>query len=822
MKSLHFKDIQGAIQGNLLLIGEPHTITHLLTDSRRMVVDPGSVFFAIGGPRHDGHQFIDEVYQSGIRQFVVEKGNAKDFRHLKGASVVKVNNTIRALQQIAAHHRQQFSIPVIAITGSNGKTIIKEWLSQLLSEKLNVAKSPNSYNSQIGVPLSVWELNQWHQIGIFETGISQPGEMHALQQIIRPSIGIFSNIGSAHDEGFSSQLQKVQEKSQLFSSCDTIIYCKDYRQIEEVLNDLYTNKNLVSWSSNMDATFRVSSAKLNKNLTQLSFEHGSEQYAFKVPFTDEANIENCIHCIVYLLTQNWEKQQIQDGIIKLKGVSMRLELKEGINDCYLIDDTYNNDFTGLRIALEFLAQQKLNKKKTVILSDILQTGLEEKQLYKQVGAILADKGIDRLLGVGPALYRNQSCISLEKQIYPDFDQFLEAFENLSFHKETILVKGARTFQFERIVKKLLKKVHGTVLEINLDALTNNLNFYRSKLAPGTKMMVMVKAFAYGSGSHQIAQLLQYHRVDYLGVAYTDEGVELRQHGIYLPIMVMNPTPEVFETLIEYQLEPEIYSLALLRQFDHHLILRKKSVSIHLKLDTGMHRLGLLEKDLSQVIKILKQNKNIKIASVFSHLAGADKQSLNDFSHQQATLFNKMVKYLEVNAKVRPIKHLLNSPGISRFPQYHYQMVRLGIGLYGVDTTGQKQHQLQPIGKLKTTISQIKSVKKGQTVGYGRKGKASKDLQIAVIGIGYADGFDRGFSNGVGKVKINGRIAPIIGNVCMDMSMVDITGIEAVEGDEVIIFGTEPSIDQLASAIHTIPYEILTKVSERVKRVYYTE
>lgn len=818
--------------------------TVLLTDSRFVSQPEHSIFFAIKGERHDGHVFIKDLYEKGVREFVVEKKALNEalksqLKNLSDAKFFVVENAIRALQHLAANHRQAFDIPVVGVTGSNGKTIVKEWLSILLKD-YNVVKSPRSYNSQIGVPLSVWEINEHHDFGIFEAGISKSSEMEFLEPIIRPTIGIFTNLGSAHDEGFRSRKQKATEKLRLFQRSKTLIYCKDYEDIDDeiriLLKAVNPNIELIGWSRKAGSKIFVNATKHNTYCT-LQILWNGQIYDFKIPFADDASIENATHCIFLMLHQGINTDEIQSRLDTLKPIAMRLELKQGINDCYLIDDTYNNDYAGLSVALDFMIQQHTKRDKVLIISDVLQSGLEEADLYESIAELIKGKQIDKVIGIGEVISRNQKSFYTpsigDKKIifYQSTEEFLEKYPINQFQSSLILVKGARKFEFEKIINRLTLKVHGTVFEVNLDALTNNLNFYRNKIGPSTKIMVMVKAFAYGSGSAEVASLLEYHRVDYLGVAYTDEGVVLRQNGIKLPIMVLNPQPESFAKLIEYNLEPEIYSFKVFEEYlayiNQNSPLGQSDGSaggnIHLKLDTGMHRLGFEAQDIEQLIELLKQNPKIKIASIFSHLVGADESEHNTFSKTQIEKFEQMSKQIiDALDGQKPLRHICNSAGIIRFPEAKFDMVRLGIGLYGVEVTNTEQKELQTVGTLKTVISQIKYLKAGESVGYSRKGVLEKDSKIATIAIGYADGFDRGFSKGVGKVLVNGVACPVVGNVCMDMTMIDVSEANCKEGDEVIIFGKDLSIKDLAVSIGTISYEILTGVSERVKRVFYKE
>lgn len=798
-----------------------------LTDSRQVITDPkNSVFFAIQGNRHDGHQYIPELYERGVRQFVVA-GSAMqmDWQSLVDARFTVVDSVLQTLQHEAAQHRQQFQIPVIGITGSNGKTIVKEWLAQLLSTDFEIARSPKSYNSQVGVPLSVHQLNETHTLGIFEAGISQPHEMAALELMIQPTIGVFTNIGTAHDEGFKSQKQKVAEKLRLFIRAQTLIYRADYSDIDEEVHLLLRAVNpslkLVRWSTDTalpNADYQV----LIEGQTLRLHQAGSQSWTLNVPFTDPASVENLVHCLIVMLQLGiTDGEQIQKRLNRLRPVSMRLELKEGIQNSVLIDDSYNNDVAGLQLALNFLNQQRTRPRQVVILSDVLQSGQREADLYAQIGQIITEQQPDLFVGIGPVMSRQASHFLVENLFCRDTDDFLAQLNTDLLRDAIVLIKGARSFAFERIVTRLQRKVHGTVLSINLDALTHNLNYYRAKAGNKTKVMVMVKAFAYGSGSAEVAQLLQFNRVDYLAVAYADEGVSLRQNGIDLPIMVMNPSPETFPTLLEYHLEPEIYSMKLLREWGEWAN-RRSALAIHLKIDTGMHRLGFLEEEIPVVIAYLNEHPGLRVATVFSHLVGADEATFNSFSREQFETFVRTTERLEQGLGYCPIRHLLNSAGIVRFPEFRLDMVRLGIGLYGIESSQTEPDQVIPVGTLRTVVSQIKTVRAGDSVGYSRRGMLSHDARIATLAIGYADGYDRRFGNGIGQVWVNGTLCPTVGNVCMDMTMIDVSGASVSEGDEVEIFGQNLPVMDLAKRIGTIPYELMTNVSERVKRVFFTE
>jgi Alr-MurF fusion protein len=815
---LTFQQLPSITNGTLVQLARPTQVLHLLTDSRKLSQAAGTLFFAIKGHHNDGHLYLDQLYQLGVRQFVVEQAAGMAERYPE-ANILQVPSSLDALQAVAAWHRAQFRIPVLGITGSNAKTIVKEWLAQLLSPEEMVVKSPRSYNSQLGVPLSVWQLDEHHTFGIFEAGISQPGEMHKLQHIIQPTLGLFTNIGSAHDQGFADRRQKVAEKLQLFSEVELLFYCRDHELVHEAVEA--QGIPAFAWSRKQAADLQLTASTVSGHKTIVSYTWEGELHSLAIPFTDEASVENALHCLAVLLQRNIDLAEIQDRFDRLQPVAMRLEMKEAINDCYLIDDTYNNDLAGLSIALDLLASQAKRGRRTLILSDLLESGMAEEKLYSEVAALTQAHGVERLIGIGTTIGQHAAKFSGQGTFFPDTAAFLQQFRPEQFRNELILVKGARVFGFEKIVHAFQQKVHGTVLEVNLDALVHNLNYYRSRLEAGTKLMVMVKAFAYGSGSFEVANLLQFHRVDYLAVAYADEGVSLREHGITLPIMVMNPSQDSFGKLQQYSLEPEIYSLELLRDFlaTAH---PGTAYKIHLKLDTGMHRLGFTAEDFGALFSLLQQHPQVRVVSAFSHLAGADEALHDDFSRMQLQNFVALAAEIEKGLGYPVIKHVLNSAGIVRFPEHQLDMVRLGIGVYGVEATGSQQEALQPVSTLKTTVSQVKHIRQGETVGYSRKGIADTDKTIATIAIGYADGYDRRFSNGVGEVLIRGQRCPIIGNVCMDMCMVDVTGIPVQAGDEVLVFGPQLTLVDLARRIGTIPYELLTNVSPRVKRIFFSE
>ncbi len=802
-------------------------IKDLLIDSRKMNNPLTSLFFAIKGDRHDGHAYIHDVYEKGVRNFVVSEMPA-NIEQFDNANFILVKDTLAALQFLCAKHRSKFTIPIIGITGSNGKTIVKEWLNQLMREDKNCVRSPKSFNSQVGVPLSVWQINEEHDFGIFEAGISKPNEMKLLEPIIQPTIGVITNIGKAHDENFENQKQKVDEKLKLFIHSEVIIYCKDYLLVHEEITTNRTLKEtkIFTWSKKLRADLLIGRITKSTADTEIQGIFKNNFISISIPFIDEASIENAIHCWATLLYLGYDNVVIAKRMHFLSPVAMRLELKEGINNCSIINDSYNSDLSSLAIALDFLNQQKQHPKKTLVLSDILQSGQNNEALYKEVAELIHKKGVSRLIGIGEGISSQQHLFNIEKQFYKSTADFLQQFNNSFFSDETVLLKGARAFSFEAISNIIQQKAHETVLEINLNAIIHNLNYFRSKLKPDTKIMAMVKAFSYGSGSFEIANVLQFHRIDYLAVAYADEGVELRRSGITLPIMVMNPEEQSYDAMIQYQLEPEIYSFRVLGLFEETLKRSDRKnetpMPIHIKLDTGMHRLGFDENEVNELIVRVKNNKLLTIKSIFSHLAGTDEPEHDDFTWHQIKLFKEMSEKIRAHFSYPIIHHILNSAGISRFPDAQFDMVRLGIGLYGIGANQTEQIQLQNVSTLKTSISQIKNIPVNQTIGYSRKGVANRDIRIATVPIGYADGLSRKLSNGKGKMIINGKPAPIIGNVCMDMCMIDITDINANEQDEVIVFGDAYPIKQIADDVGTIPYEILTNISRRVKRVYYQE
>jgi alanine racemase len=804
------------------------TIEHLLIDSRKIIFPASSLFFAIVTGHRDGHGFISDAYKKGVRCFVVSK--PADLKSYPDAAFIVVRDTKIALQHVTAYHRKQFSLPVIGITGSNGKTVVKEWLYQLLHKEYNIVRSPRSFNSQLGVPLSVWQLNEQHQLGIFEAGISMPGEMENLEAIIQPTIGVLTNIGEAHSEGFRDRAQKLEEKTRLFHNCDVIIANGDAADVLESLETL--NKKTIYWGNKDSNSIVINSIKKDAEATAIELTikltPKNQILKYSIPFTDDASIANSITCVPVMLHLGTGLISIPARMEFLQPVNMRLEMKKGINNCIIINDSYSADINSLNIALNFLQQQSGALRKTVILSDFLQSGSADKILYEQIAQSLQQHKIDRLIGIGEKIGHQLAVLldgsSIKQEYFLRTDSFLQQFRSSQFKDETILIKGARVFEFEQITQLFEQKVHRTKLEINLDAILHNLKEYRKLLNPGVKVMAMVKAFAYGSGGAEIAGVLQYHGIDYLGVAYVDEGVDLRKAGIQIPIMVMNPDESSFEILIEHNLEPEIFSFELLRKFDDHL--KREGLQqypIHLEIETGMNRLGFDIDEIHELATYLDHTASFKVQSVFSHLASAENAQQDDYTLLQADRFIKAAEILQTKLDYSFIKHIANSAAIVRMPRLHFDMVRPGIGLYGIDSSGLKKINLLPVASLITTVAQIKKLRSGESVSYNRKSIAKKDSVIATVRIGYADGYPRRLGYGTGAMIINEKKARTMGAVCMDMTILDVSDIKNIkEGDEVVVFGKQLPVEQLAEWAGTIPYEIMTGVSQRVKRIYYQE
>lgn len=795
----------------------------LLTDSRSLVFPETTLFFALRTKVGDGHRYVADLYRRGVRNFVVGTLPAEHETAFPDANFLQVMSPLKALQRLAERHREEHDIPVIGVTGSNGKTVVKEWLYQLLSPTLHVTRSPKSYNSQVGVPLSVCLLGEHSEIGIFEAGISQPGEMAALRAIIQPTIGVMTNIGPAHQENFESVEEKCHEKLSLFQDAKVLVYCADDAVVDECVATSLLRGERLAWSrQNPSAALFISAVETLERGTRITYRFHGAEAAMTIPFTDEASTVNCIHCLAVLLSLNFSAEEIASRMKRLEPVAMRLEVIQGVRNCTLINDTYNSDAASLDIALDFMARRPeiQNKQKVLILSDMFQTGLPATELYAKVAELLNRRAIDHFIGVGPEISHAHSLFLMKKSFFPSGEALADSGLLDTLHDSLVLIKGSRPFGFEKITAALSLRVHETTLHVNLDALAGNLNYYRSFMKPETKMVCMVKASAYGAGSVEVAKTLQDRGVNYLAVAVADEGAELRRAGITAGIIVMNPEMTAFKTLFDYELEPEVYNFklldALIKAAEKEGI---QGFPVHIKLDTGMHRLGFDPRlDLPALIDRLHHQTSVIPRSVFSHFVGSDSPDFDDFSARQFALFDEASKTLQAAFPHKILRHICNSAGIERFPERHLDMVRLGLGLYGIDPIDNRS--LQNVTTLRTTILQIRECPKGDSVGYSRRTVLERDSRIAAIPIGYADGLNRHLGNRRGYCLVNGQRADYVGNICMDVCMIDVTDTDCREGDTVEIFGDNLPPAELARLLDTIPYEILTSVSDRVKRIYF--
>lgn len=788
-------------------------VTYLSTDTRTILYPAGTLFFAITTKSASGQKFVKTAYNAGVRNFVVNSMD-EGFESLNGSNFFIVDDTVAALQNIAAYHRSLFNIPVIGITGSNGKTIVKEWLYTALGTSFRITRSPKSYNSQIGVPLSVWELEEYSTLGIFEAGISEKGEMERLEPIIKPTIGILTNIGKAHSEGFTSDDEKMEEKLKLFRHSEALIF-RESAKVAKAIKKINSNINLISWDfNNANATVNITKIQKTDGVSTITYLCKGAEGKCNINFTDDISLQNAIQCLVCGIYLGKPVK-----LDNLEPIEMRLEVKSGTNGCQIIDDAYSNDLSSLSEALNTLdAFSKINfEKKSIIISDVAGSGMDGDTLYCSVASMIKQKGLNRIIAIGEDISNHKEYFPLSTLFFTSTDEFLK--QNIEFNNEIILIKGARKFHFEQITKRLEQKRHQTVMEINLNALVHNFKKLRSYIRRDTKTVAMIKADAYGCGALQVAQTLSHHHCNYFGVAVADEGVELRKAGIKNNIIIMDPEPGTFDLLIKYNLEPEIYSFGMLEKFAHYTeTMGVQSHPIHIKIDTGMHRLGFLESDMPELVKQLKRCSGIKVMSVFSHLAAAEDPAEDKFTASQIGCFTRVTDYLRENLSKDIIRHILNTSGVQRLGDYQFEMVRLGVGLYGVGLN--EKSDIQNVATLKTIILQIKEIPSTETVGYNRRGVLNRTSRIAAIPIGYADGLSRAFGRGNGYVLINGKRAPFVGNICMDVCMVDVTDIDGVkEGDEVIIFNEDLTISELAAKTGTIPYEILTSVSKRVKRTY---
>uniref|UniRef100_UPI0040278D76 bifunctional UDP-N-acetylmuramoyl-tripeptide:D-alanyl-D-alanine ligase/alanine racemase n=1 Tax=Butyricimonas virosa TaxID=544645 RepID=UPI0040278D76 len=796
--------------------GIPVEIMEYSIDSRSVVTPEHTLFFALTGNNHNGHDYIRTLYSDGMRAFVISEFR-EEFNQLTGANFIVVENVLTALQQLAAHHRQHTQAEVIGITGSNGKTVVKEWLYQLLVNDHAVYRSPRSYNSQVGVPLSLLGIDPKTEIAIIEAGISLKGEMQHLQQMIQPTIGIFTHLGDAHGENFASKEEKLAEKAQLFTSCQWVIG-QTGEALEYIKTRVPSTTSFLLWGEDPKADIHVKTMNIALGHREVQVTFGNKHFILDIPFPDIASYENCMNAVSILLLKQYSPNVIISRVQQLSAIAMRMEIKDGINNCTLVNDYYNSDPSSFQLALNILATQDASKERVVILSDFMDTGKSGDDLYPSIAETLRQANISLFIGIGKHLSEHRHDFAANSRFYEDTEHFLRQEERDNFNNQIILIKGARAFQLEYIAGFLQKQSHSTILEVDLDAMVHNLNHFRS--LTDAHIAVMVKAFSYGSGSREIASLLQYHRVDYLMVAFADEGIELRAAGITIPIAVMNPEREAFDNMIMFNLEPEIYALDILEDFNQALNKHGiKRFPVHIKLNTGMNRSGFDEQDIPQLLEFFGTERSVYIRSIFSHLAGSDETMHDEFTLGQIHLFERMTERIQTQFNYKIWRHILNSAGIERFPQYHFDMVRLGIGLHGISAT---HANLQPVSSFKTYISSIRNVPEGQSIGYGRKSYTTRSSRIAVIPVGYADGLNRHLSNRVGNVFIKGKRVPIIGNICMDTCMIDVTDTNATIGDEVEIFGKHILVTELSEQLGTIPYEILTGISHRVKRVYYKE
>lgn len=798
----------------------------ILTDSRSLCFSEETLFFAIRSGRNDGHKYIADLYRRGVRNFVVEELPQNWSEEYPEANFLKVPFALEALQRLAERHRDEFNIPVVGITGSNGKTVVKEWLYQLLSPSMAVTRSPRSYNSQIGVPLSVWLLNEQSEVGVFEAGISQPGEMDALRDIIQPTVGVLTNLGAAHQENFKSMEDKCHEKLKLFHDSKAIVYPYDDEIVRKCVESYEYKGEQIAWSMK-DSSVKMFVKSVDKKDTQttISYVFNGKEASYTLPFIDEASIANSITCAAVALHLGLTTDEIAQRMLAIEPVAMRLEVKQGQHGCTLINDSYNSDVNSLDIALDFMNRRPDHegRRRTLILSDIYQSGEDGATLYKEVSELAVKRGVEKFIGIGPEISRYADEIQIkEKYFFNDCNAFIESNVFGSLRNEVILLKGSRKFSFDKLTELLEQKVHETILEVNLNAVVKNLNYYRSFMKPTTKLVCMVKADAYGAGAVEVAKTLQDHRVDYLAVAVADEGVTLRKNGITCNIMIMNPEMTSFKTMFDYKLEPEVYSFRLLDALVKAA--QKEGITgypVHIKLDTGMHRLGFDPRcDMDELISRLKHQNAIIPRSVFSHFVGSDSDDFDNFSAMQFKLFDEGSKKLQSAFSHKILRHMDNSAGIEHFPERQMDMCRLGLGLYGIDS--RDNSILNTVSTLKSTILQIHRVPKEETVGYSRKGVLTRDSVIGAIPIGYADGLNRRLGCGHCYCLVNGQKAPYVGNICMDVAMIDLTGIDCKEGDTVEIFGEHLPVTVLSDVLGTIPYEVLTSISNRVKRVYYQD
>lgn len=791
---------------------------YISIDSRLVAKPQETIFFAFKGKNHNGHDYVKKMYEEGVRSFVVSE-KREEYAALEGAKVFYVEDVLEALQNYAGRHRQAVKAEVIAITGSNGKTIVKEWLYQLLLDDYSVYRSPKSYNSQVGVPISLNGIEESAEIAIIEAGISEKGEMMRLERIIKPNIAIFTHFGDAHSENFSSEQEKLMEKAILFRYADVIIG-REGKELDYILSIAGKDATHMVWGEGTKAGVKVEQVEKSKESRTVRITYKEHSFLLTIPFPDEASYENCMNAVCVLLLKGVAPERIMEKVLLLQPVAMRLEIKEGVNRSILIADYYNSDITSFGLALNTLVMQDETKKKVLILSDFVDIKSDPELLYREVADRVKQAGVEQFIGIGEELYRYRNLFAPDSKFYFDTDSFLAQENRNNYRDRVVLLKGARKYHFEYIENFLQRQSHNTLLEVDMDAMIHNLNYYRSLIPEETKVAIMLKAFAYGSGSGEIANLLQYHGADYFMVAFADEGIALRADGINIPIAVMNPEPDAFDSMIEFELEPEIYALDMLADFDQRLVKHGiENYPVHIKLNTGMNRSGINEGDMAELFDFFRVKRRVELRSVFTHLAAADEPSHDDFTREQIERFTAMSDEIQRHFDYKIMRHILNSAGIERFSESTFDMVRLGIGLHGF---GSESAKLVPVSSFKTYIMSVREVKQTETVGYGRKGLLRRDSRIAVVPVGYADGLNRRLSNGAGQMFVRGTKVPVVGNICMDTCMLDVTDTDAQVGDEVEIFGKNIPVSGIAHTLGTIPYEVLTSVAYRVKRVYFKE
>lgn len=800
--------------------GSAPLVDRIIIDSRNTEITPNTLFVALHGPRHDGHDHLAELKKRGLRMAIVQQDRMHAFQDLH---LIGVPDPLAALQQIAAWHRSRFTIPVIGITGSNGKTIVKEWLFQMLHREEHIVRSPGSWNSQVGVPLSVLQLGPEHTLAIFEAGISKPGEMERLEAIIRPTIGVFTHLGTAHDEGFKGlgSDAKAIEKLKLFEHAQVWIHPTDRTELNTLHYRLPKVRPL-EWSmvghGGAADFMQVKEYTVVGDATRIIVDHQGSEHTFTIPFTDHASLENALTCIAVCLHLGRSADWIDARLAQLTPVDMRMRTLQGVHGTTLIDDSYSLDLSSLTVALDSLKRTAHGRRLTVVLSDVAESELEPQRLYARVARELQERGVHQLIGVGPGITEQRALFGAAARFHPDVEHLLTQEDPAQFAGSVVLVKGARRFGFERIVQRWQQQVHGTELEIDLEAMRENLNHFRAKLAHGVRTMAMVKAFGYGSGALEMARLFEHERIHYLGVAYADEGIELRTHGITMPILVMNPEPVAMETLHRFDLEPEVYDLRSLQAAIAYARAAGSCPAVHIKLDTGMHRLGFQEAELDELLATL-HGSPFKVASILSHLAASEDAKHDAFTREQIARFTRMADRIDVALGYRPLRHIANSGAIARFPEAHFDMVRLGIGLHGIGANASETAHLRTTATLRTVIAQVKDIPPGDSIGYGRHAISDLPRRVAILPIGYADGFLRRLGHGAGRVHIHRLEARTVGSICMDMCMVDVTAVPCAVGDEAIVFGAAPTLTQYAADLGTIPYEALTSIAGRVKRVY---